>query len=246
MMWEQLLKLGFKPVHKLEELNSLLGKIGDTRVRGYLISILGRSAAAMRYDLQSVIEVLEPYAVGKDTELRRRGMFSLARAAAESSADVSRYAASVLDIALHPPINAERLTILRNLMERLIPTNAELAATLVMTLLKGAVDGGLGTSGRHKLYGRLKPTLRLIVRYSSAATCKELIGMVPQLGRVLGSLVTDAICHEALTESQPELDTLLESNIPSETKEIILKYRYTQERSLGGKEWSELELLLGN
>lgn len=246
MMWEHLLKLGFKPVHRLEELTSLLDKVGDTRVRGYLISIIGRSAAEMRYDLQSVIEVLKPYAVGKDVELRRRGMFSLARAAAESSADVSQHAVSVLDIALDPPINAERLTVLRNLMERLIPANTELAATLMMRLLTGAVDGGLGTSGRHKLYGRLKPTLRLIVRYSSAGTCKELIGMVPQLGRVLGSLVTDAICHEALTESQPELDTLLESNIPSETKEIILKYRYTQERSLGGKEWSELEQLLGN
>lgn len=244
MMWEHLLKLGFKPVHKFEELTALLNKVGDTRVRGYLISIIGRSAAEMRYDLPSVIEALRPYAAGEDVELRRRGMYSLARAVAESDADVSQYAESILDIALDPPINAERLTILRNLVMRLIPARAELAAALIKKLLRGAVSGHMGTSGMHTLFGRLKPTMRLVVRFSSSGTRRELAEMVPQLGRVLGSLVTDAICHEVLTESQPELDALLASKVHSEIKEIILKYRYTQERSLGGKEWPELEQAL--
>lgn len=244
MMWEHLLKLGFTPVHKFEELTALLNKVGDTRVRGYLMSILGRSAAEMRYDLPSVIEVLRPYAAGEDVELRRRGMYSLAQVAAGSDADVSQYAASILDIALDPPINAERLTILRNLISRLIPTEVELAATLMKKMLRGAVSGRMGTNGMHTLFGRLKPTMRLVVRFSSSETRRELAEMVPQLGRVLGSLVTDAICHEVLTESQPELDALLESKVDSQIKEIILKYRYTQERSLGGKEWPELEQAL--
>jgi energy-coupling factor transporter ATP-binding protein EcfA2 len=244
MIWEHLLKVGFKPVHKFEELTALLNKVGDRAVRGYLISILGRSAAEMRYDLPSIIETLRPYAAGEDVELRRRGMYSLAQAVAESGADVSQYAESILDIALDPPINAERLTILRNLILRLIPGDTELAATLMKKMLRGAVSGRMGTSGMHTLFGRLKPTMRLVARFSSQETRRELVEMVPQLGRVLGSFVTDAVCHEVLIELQPELDALLESKIHSDIKEIILNYRYTQERSLGGEEWSELEQAL--
>jgi hypothetical protein len=245
MIWEHLLKLGFKPIHRLEELTALLNKVGDTRIRGYLISIIGHSAAAMHYDFRDVVRLLKPYATSTDVELRRRGMFALARAAAESRDDVAKYASTVLDIALDPPINAERLTALRRMLEGLVPIHTELAATLVKKLILGALTGGLGVSGRHKLFGRLKPTIRLIVRFSSAAARNELIEMVPQLDRVLGSLVIDAICHEALFESQAALNLLLESTLPGEIKEIILKYRYTQERSLGGRGWPELEELLG-
>jgi hypothetical protein len=104
----------------------------------------------------------------------------------------------------------------------------------------GAMEVGIGTSGRQKLFGRLKPTARVVVRLTTPEARKELLKIVPNLDRVLGSLVLDAICHEVLIEFPNELDELLRSDVAGEVKETILKYRYTQERSLGGKEWPEL------
>lgn len=204
----------------------------DMRARGHLVSIIGHSAAGMNYEMRDVLNVLGPIARSDDSELRRRGMLALAKAISEVQVDVSPYIDEVLQIAFSPPPTAERLSALRPLIERLARSDVKLAASVLGKLIQGAMEIGIGTSGSQKLFGRLKPTARMVVRLTTPGARKELLELVPKLDRILGSLVLDAICHEALTEFPDELDELLKSNVPGELKEIILNYRYTQERAL--------------
>lgn len=246
MIWDHLLTLGLRPFHTLDELVRLVNSEVDTRARGYLVSMIGRSAAGMKYDMRRVLGVLQPIAGSSDNELRRRGMLALAKAISEFQGDVSPYVDEVLKTAFSPPPTAERLSALRPLIERLLRSDVELAASVLQKLILGAMQAGIGTSGRQKLFGRLKPTARMVVRLTTTEARKELLEIVPNLDRILGSLVVDAICHEVLTELPNELDELLKSDVPGEVKETILKYRYTQERSLGGKEWPEIYHLLAS
>jgi nucleoside phosphorylase/DNA replication protein DnaC len=240
LTWEELLKRGTEPVHKLSELKSFMKSEADARVRGPLLSIIGRSTAVMSDGVKEAFEVLEPLARGVDTALRRRAMLAIANVVAGSPGDISEYAFTALDNALSPPLDAQRLYSLRPIIERLAESNAEVAAELTLKLIKGAHYGGLGSSGRHKIFGRLKTTLRLVVRSASHHQRLEFARLVPEVGRILGSLVTDALCHEALSELSPELDELLKANVAGDIKQIILRYRYTQERSLGGGTWPEI------
>jgi nucleoside phosphorylase/energy-coupling factor transporter ATP-binding protein EcfA2 len=240
MIWDHLLTLGLSPFHTLDELVRLVNSEVDMRARGYLVSMIGRSAAGMKYDMRSVLNILVPIAKSADDELRRRGMLALAKASSEFQGDVSPYVDEILQTVLSPPATAERLSALRPLIERLLRSDVELAASVFRKLIMGAMEVGIGTSGRQKLFGRLKPTARVVVRLTTPEARKELLKIVPNLDRVLGSLVLDAICHEVLIEFPNELDELLRSDVAGEVKETILKYRYTQERSLGGKEWPEL------
>src|SRR5205085_3839466 len=54
MIWDHLLTLGLSPFHTLEELVRLVNSEVDTRARGYLVSMIGRSAAGMKYDMNRV------------------------------------------------------------------------------------------------------------------------------------------------------------------------------------------------
>lgn len=240
LIWDELLKRGTQPVHKLDELLSFMKSEPDARVRGPLLSIIGRSTAVMSYDLKEVFEVLEPLARGPHIELRRRAMLAISNVVAAFPGDISDYAFKALDNALTPPLDAQRLYSLRPIIERLVGSNADVAAEFTLKLINGTHDSGLGPSGRHKVFGRLKTTLRLVVKYASHHRRIEFAKLVPKVDRILGSLVTDALCHEALSELSTELDALLEADITGDVKHIIFRYRYTQERSLGGGAWPEI------
>lgn len=244
MIWDRLLTLGLSPAHTIDELVELVNSEADTRARGHLVSIIGNSAARMGYDIKKTVAVLESIAKSADDELRRRGMLALAKVVSEFEKDTSAYADNVLQTAFSPPVTAERLNALKPFIERLTRTNAEFAAGVFKQLIQGAMKANIGTSGKHKLFGKLKPTARAVVRHTTQQARKDLLEMIPKLDRVLGSLIIDAVCHEVLSEFPEELDALLNSNVPGEIKEIIFKYRYTQERSLGGREWPELYRLL--
>ena len=240
LIWEELLKRGTPPVHELNELRSFMKTEVDPRVRGPLLSIIGRSTAGMSYGLNEVFELLEPLAQGTNLDLRRRAMLAISNVVTEFPDDISVHAFRVLDNALTPPLDAQRLCSLRSIIERLVESNPDVAAELSLKLISGAHKGGLGSAGRHKMFGRLKRTIRLVVKHSSRQRRLEFSGLVPELDRILGCLVTDAICHEALTELSPELDELLKRKVAGDIKQIILRYRYTQERSLGGGTWPEI------
>lgn len=240
LVWEDLLRRGTTPVHELKELLKLMKSEVDPRVRGPLLAIIGRSTTGMKYDLDEVFEVLEPLARGTNLDLRRRALLAIANVVTDFPGEISEPAARALDIALSPPPDAERLYSMRPVIERLVQTDIDLAGDLVVRLLKGAHEAGLGKGGRHKIYGRLKQTLRVVVRYSGHHRRHQLLELVPQVDRILGSLITDAICHEALAELSPELDALLDSDVLGDIKQTILRYRYTQERALGGPGWPEI------
>ena len=240
LVWDDLLNRGTEPVHKLAELKAFMKSEADARVRGPLLSIIGRSTAVLSYGPEEVFDVLDPLARGADTELRRRAMLAISNVVANFPGDISDYAFKALDNALTPPLDAQRLYSLRPIIERLVGSNAELAAQFTLKLVKGAHDRGLGSSGRHKIFGRLKTTLRLVMKSSSHHRRVEFARLVPDIDRILGSLVTDALCHEALSELSPQLDELLKADIAADVKQIILRYRYTQERSLGGGAWPEI------
>lgn len=78
------------------------------------------------------------------------------------------------------------------------------------------------------------------MKFADVETRRKLLELTPKLDRILASMVVDAICHESLFDLSPELDRIFEMEVPGEVKETIIKYRYTQEREFGGKEWSEL------
>ena len=59
----------------------------------------------------------------------------------------------------------------------------------------------------------------MIVRLTMTEARKGLLKIVPNLDRILGSLVVDAICHELLTEFPNELNELLKSDMLGEVKE---------------------------
>lgn len=238
MIMEKLLKLGAVPVFEFVELIDLIKKDNDHRNQGFIISIIGRSARSKDFDLENVIDELRPFAAGQNEELRRAGLLALIRAVSESESDISDLVASVVDVALSPPLNAERLTALRPLIERLLPANPKSASATLQKLITAATS--LGNNGKNKLFGRLKPMVRKIVKFSNIQIRREILKMAPNLDRILACLVVDAICHESLSDLSPELDQILESNVPGEVKETIILYRYTQEREFGGKEWVEL------
>jgi nucleoside phosphorylase len=240
LVWEDLLRRGTTPVHELKELLKLMKSEVDPRVRGPLLAIIGRSTTGMKYDLDEVFEVLEPVARGTNLDLRRRALLAIANVITDFPGEISEHASRALDIALSPPLDAERLYSMRPVIERLVKTDVDLTGDLAVRLLKGAHEAGLGKGGRHKIYGRLKQTLRVVVRYSGHHRRHQLLGLVSLVDRILGSMITDAICHEALAELSPELDTLLDSDVPGDIKQIILRYRYTQERALGGQGWPEI------
>jgi hypothetical protein len=150
----------------------------------------------------------------------------------------------VLDLAIMPPIDAGRISAMRPIIASLLPDNAELAASAIERLVRETADSSLGVNGRNKIFGRLKPTVRSVVRRASASALKRLLDSVPKLDRVLGALIVDAISHEALAPMSAELDNLLSGNVHSDIKELILRYKYSRERTTGGEGWPELYDLL--
>lgn len=181
LVWEDLLRRGTPPVHELAELLSLMKSEVDPRVRGPLLAIIGRSTAGMSYDLDEVFDVLEPLARGTNLDLRRRALLAIANVITDFPRDISAHAVKALDIALSPPPDAQRLYSLRPIIERLVVADIELAGELALKLIKGAHEAGLGRGGRHKIFGRLKQTLRLVIRYSAHHRRHELLSLVPEL-----------------------------------------------------------------
>lgn len=63
-----------------------------------------------------------------------------------------------------------------------------------------------------------------------------LLGFVPDLDYILGSIIVDAICHEQFKS----FDELLKNpKVSPEIKNLIRKAKYVRERTRGGKAWPE-------
>jgi hypothetical protein len=182
LIWINLLRLGATSSYTLDELLRLLSQENDGRARGQIVTVIGRLAAKSGYDTQKVMESLEHLARSDDVDMREKALQALVRTVSECTSDISEYAMRLLDAALLPPTNAGRLTSLRPIIERLILTDVDLAAILVERMVCESQNAGLGINGKHKLLGRLKPTVRNLVRAAPKDVRRQLLNLVPNLG----------------------------------------------------------------
>jgi hypothetical protein len=241
LLWSQLMRLNLAPVPAADELLRLIGGEADLRVRGQLALLIGQASGGARGHTAEVVDALEPLAKGGKTDIREKALAGMLQIVAESADDLRPYAMRMLDAALTPPTNAARVSLMRPLVRRLIDEDIGLAADLFERLLTEARDAGLGLNGSHTILGRFKPTARLLVRTAPPEVSRRLLGRVPSLDRVLGVLIVDAVCHEALNNLAPELDELLTRDVHSDVKQMIIRYKYIHERPAG---WGDLYALL--
>jgi len=241
LIWSQLLRLELASVPELDDLQRVLTSESDPITRGHLMMLMGQTATSANVEIGGAVDVLIGFATVEEINIREKAFASLVKIVAESSADPAPFAMRVLDAALSRPTNAGRLSSMLPLIKRLIKTDPKLAAEVFERLLKESRRAGLALNGSRKLLGRFKSLARLLVRVAPLAMTRRLIERVPSLDRVLGVLVVDSVCHEAVSDLNPELDKLLNENIHSDIKQVILRYKYTFERPAG---WPELYTLL--
>jgi hypothetical protein len=240
LIWSHLLRLGLAATPDLSELLEYFEHEDDARMRGQVITLMADCGGRMSLGVDEVFEILKPLAGGGDINIRDLSLKVLARLVASDSSQLVRLAPRLLDLALAAPTNAARLSVMRPLVEKLIAMDVEVAAQVLTKLLTEARSAGLGINGSRKLLGRFKATVRRLVRVAPQAVRQSLLNIVPELDRVLGVLIIDALCHHGLSSMTGELESLIASNIHSDVKEVILRYKYFYERTLGGEDWPEL------
>jgi hypothetical protein len=243
-LWAHLLRLNMVPAPPLDQLTALLSAEDDSHVRCQIIETISQATTKVGYDIEEVLQALEPLAKSNQVGIRDLAMNAIVKAVLSSTTDAASFAMRLLEIALAPQTNAGRLISLRPILLRLVPTDAELAGRIVERMITEATGAGLGVNGSRKLLGRFKPTVRLVIRKASKEQMVRFLTHVPKLDRILGSLIVDAICHECLTEMRAELDELLKGNALGDIKEIVLRYRYSHERTSGAEDWSEIYTLM--
>jgi hypothetical protein len=241
LIWSQLLRLGLAPAPSLDELRRLLERESDTGTRGHLVTLMGEAAGGASEDIGVVVDVLAELAAATDVDTREKAFAGLVKIVSEAPVAAAPYAMRVLDVALLRPTNSARLSLMRPLVKRLIDEDALMAANLFERLLVESRRCGLGLNGSRKLLGRFKTVARTLVRAAPSDSARRLLSVVPGLNRVLGVLVVDSVCSELLNELTAELDELLNQDIHSDVKQVILRYKYTHERPAG---WPELYALL--
>jgi hypothetical protein len=240
-LWSQLIRLGLAPVPTADELLRLIEGEADLRVRGQLALLIGQASGGARGYTAEVVNALEPLAKAGETDIREKSLAGMLKIVGDSSDDIRPYAMRMLDAALAPPTNAARVSLMRPLIRRLIDEDVGLAAEVFERLLTESRNAGLRINGSRTILGRFKPTARLLVRTASPEVSRRLLSRIPSLDRVLGVLVVDAVCHEALNTLAPELDELLTRDIHSDVKQVVIGYKYIHERSAG---WTDLYDLL--
>jgi hypothetical protein len=243
-IWFHLLRLKMAPTPELSELLEYLKREADVRNCGQLLTLIGQSAGSFRDEVGRIVEFLEPLARSSEIDLREKSLIALVKIAAEAPQDLPDLATRVLDVALARPTNAARLSLMRPLIAKLIPVRVELAAQVFSRLMLEAREAGLGINGSRKLLGRMKFMLRALVRAAPSDVRREILNLVPRLDWVLGILIVDAICHEDLDGLAPELEELLKTDVYSDVKGVVLKYKYMHERTRGGENWPELYPLM--
>ncbi|HEX7316646.1 MAG TPA: hypothetical protein VF297_22280 [Pyrinomonadaceae bacterium] len=242
LIWSQLLRLGLAPLPSPEELRRLLAREHDAVTRGHLVTLMGEAACGAGTDIAGVVDVLAALATATEVDTREKAFAGLVRIVAEGPGAAAPYAVRVLDAALTPPTNAARLSLMRPLIKRLIDGHeGALASEVFRRLLTESRNAGLGLNGSRKILGRFKSVARAVVRTAPLEATRQLLNAVPDLDRVLGVLVVDAVCGELPGELASELDELLKRDIHGDVKQVILRYKYTHERPAG---WPELYTLL--
>lgn len=245
MLIDRLLRIGEFPTYDVDQIVQLLATETDRRNTSLALAILGRSAHTGHVHFQPLFRVLKGHAEGSDEELRRTGLAALIRFVLNSEVKVGDYANDIVSVAIKEPINAERITLLRPLIDRIVSEDPDQAIDMLGGLI--LASDALGNSGKHKVYGRMKPLARRVVRFADLDRRRQFLQLASKVDRVLSCMVVDAICHESLADLGEELDELvLRKDFSGEATELIIRYRYSQERSSGGKAWADLRVLLAS
>jgi hypothetical protein len=240
-IWSQLLRLDLVPAPELDQLMKLMNEESDARVRGQFMDLIGQASGGAKCDISSLLTVLEPLATASEIDIREKALAVMIKIVAESTDDPAPYAMRMLNAALSPTTNAARLSFMRPLIKRLIDHDVALATEVFERLLLESRTSGLGINGSRKLLGRFKSLARSLVRASPLMVSRKLLSSLSSLDRILGVLVVDAVCHEALNSLTPELDELLKQEIHSDVKQVVLRYKYIHDRPAG---WPALYSLL--
>jgi hypothetical protein len=240
LIWSHLIRLRLAPAPSVAELLTVFNAESDQRNRGQLITLLGECCKDPDLDVDEVVNFLEPLAVSTDINLRERALAALSRIAARDAHMLILFTGRVVDAALTRPTNAARLSLMRPLLDGLITVDVDKAVEIFVRLIVEARQAGLGINGSRKLLGRLKPMVRRLVRGASVSSRRSLLNVVPKVDRVLGELVVDAVCSQGLEILADEFRELVDADIDSDVKKVVLRYKYSHERTAGGEDWPEL------
>lgn len=244
-LWIHLLRLDLSSPPPFEELCKRIGLEEDPAACASIATLIGQSAAKGVYDIDAVVGTLLPLAKGKGEALREKAFSALMTALTEAPVEPSAFALIALEAALTPPTNAGRLSSLGRLIDRLLPDNVELAATLLERLVSAPEIAGLKAQAKRTFTTRLRKPVRALVRVAPRQVQEHLLDAVIHLDRFLGRMIIDAVCHEVFALMARKLDSLLgRPDVPSKIKKLIHDHKYNRERTVGGESWPELYSLI--
>lgn len=240
-LWTYLLNMGLDAPPSMDQLQQLMTRESDRQAYAWLAFLFGPSLAKGDYDLEKVMEALLPLCTDNDENLREKAMAGLFEAVINAPDPPARFAGRVLEAALNRPTNANRLSKIGMLIDRLISESTELAASLVEQLLQAPEVAELGHQAKRVLITRLRQPIRTLFRLSSFDLHQRLLDIVPNVDPFMGRILVDAACHDAFLETVPILDGILcHPDVDGKVKELIRRHKHQRERTTGGGSWPEL------
>lgn len=217
----------------------------DIPARAHYLTLIGLSAAQGAFNFEKAAELLMPYTKSQHIHLRETAILAVLSAIVESDGDPAPYLEKLVEAALSPPTNANRLSRFGWIIERLCLDRTGTAIDLVEKIFLSEEVSSLGNQPKRTLITKLRQPFRTIVHAANYEERRRIADLVRRLDAFLGRILIDALCHEAFEEMAEELNKLLENKDVSEMiKELIRRHKYLRERTKGGEGWPEiLELM---
>lgn len=240
-LWINLLRNGLDVPPSFDELLKLMDSESDQQTFAWLTLLFGPSSIRGGYDDTEVINVLLPYCMSSDINLRTKSLEGLFEAITQSPGPKSTFAIKMLEAALHRPTDSNRLSYIGDLIEILITENIDTSVFLLEKLLIANETHELGHQAKRYLITCLRKPVRSLFHACSTSSRKHLINLVPDVDHFMGRILVDAACHESFSEIIPLLDKMLSNPVvDSKIKELIRRHKHQRERTTGGGSWPEL------
>lgn len=244
-LWEKLLQNDLVSVPNFALIKDKIEKETVADVKIQLIILMNTALTKGSYDIAEIFEFLFPLAISKTEGIRRVALQGLIKSIIQAQVSIEYYAERILLAVLAPPTDAERIGLFRLILEKLISNDINLAVTLLLKIATEAESSGLGINGKRKVFSRFQKTTREIARFATDKLKEAMLDSVPNLDRHFGALLVESICLESYTSVKAQLENLLnDTNVPSDVKKIIIRFKFSQERIVGNDGWKEIYSLL--
>jgi hypothetical protein len=246
-LWQEMLQLNLTHAPQLADVFTLFDKEKDDFTRSRLLLIMGLAVEKSTQDIGLLIQRLAPLTASDKVVIQINSRSALLSAVLRSSSDIIDQGFAILDLIVQPPTNSKLIGRLGYMLEQLCTQSPSTGLEFCRRMLFSEGVAQLGTQSKRTVSFRLRSAVRALARTLSAPERKALLGFVPDLDHILGSIIVDAICHEHFKASVDLLDDLLKNpKVSPEIQNWIRKAKYARERTRGGKAWPELYAALQN